>query len=125
MKTYDGLTAGKRIRSCCAQQTGMHILVVEALLFCYLFYLRDEQILIHIGKSCRSSACLVRIAGPCPAVPFQLAPVQLWLSSWFLSSCGFPAGSCPAVPCQLVPVQLWLSSWFLSSCALPAGSCPA
>src|SRR5271154_6358817 len=105
MKTYDGLTAGKRIRSCCAQQTGMHILVVEALLFCYLFYLGDEQILIHIGKSCRSSACLVRIAGPCPAVPFQLC-----LSSWFLSSCAFPAGSCPAVPFQLVPVQLCLTN---------------
>jgi hypothetical protein len=45
--------------------------------YCYLFYLGDEQILIHIGKSCRSSACLVRIAGPCPAVPFQLVPVQL------------------------------------------------
>jgi len=36
----------------------------------------DEQIHIHIGKPCRSSACLVRIAGPCPAVPFQLVPVQ-------------------------------------------------
>src|SRR5271156_4992202 len=53
---------------------------------CYLFYLGDEQILIHIRKPCRTSACLVRIAGPCPAVPFQLVPVQLCLSSWFLSS---------------------------------------
>jgi hypothetical protein len=35
--------------------------------YCYLFYLGDEQILVHIGKSCRLSACLVRIAGPCPA----------------------------------------------------------
>jgi hypothetical protein len=35
--------------------------------YCYLFYLRDEQILIHIEKSCRSSACLVRITGPCSA----------------------------------------------------------
>src|SRR5271155_2054350 len=54
--------------------------------YCYLFYLGDEQILIHIRKPCRTSACLVRIAGPCPAVPFQLVPVQLCLSSWFLSS---------------------------------------
>jgi len=37
----------------------------------------DGQIHIHIGKPCRSSACLVRIAGPCLAVPFQLVPVQL------------------------------------------------
>jgi hypothetical protein len=37
----------------------------------------DGQIHIHIGKSCRSRTCLVRIAGPCPAVPFQLVPVQL------------------------------------------------
>src|SRR5277367_5147492 len=50
--------------------------------YCYLFYLGDEQILIHIRKPCRTSACLVRIAGPCPAVPFQLVPVQLSLSSW-------------------------------------------
>src|SRR5271163_4406088 len=55
--------------------------------YCYLFYLGDEQILIHIRKPCRTSTCLVRIAGPCPAVPFQLVPVQLGLS--------------PAGPCQL------------------------
>jgi len=43
-----------------------------------LFYLKDGQILIDIGNSCPSSACLVRIAGPCPTVPFQLVPA--WLS---------------------------------------------
>jgi hypothetical protein len=59
--------------------------------YCYLFYLRDEQILIDIRKSCRSSACLVRIAGPCPAEPVQLVPAQLGLS---------PAG----------PYQLWCTS---------------
>ena len=40
--------------------------------YCYLFYLGDEKILIHIRKPCWSSACLVRIAGPFSAVPFQL-----------------------------------------------------
>src|SRR5271170_3213580 len=50
----------------------MHMLVVEALLIDYLFYLGDEQILIDVRKSCRTSACLVRIAGPCPAEPVQL-----------------------------------------------------
>jgi hypothetical protein len=59
-------------------------MVVEALLNCYLFYLGNELILIHIRKLCRSSACLVRIAGPCPAEPFQLVPAQLGLT---------PAGS--------------------------------
>src|SRR5271156_539369 len=48
--------------------------------YCYLFYLGDEQILIDIRKPCRSRACLVRIAGPCPAEPFQLVPAQLGLS---------------------------------------------
>src|SRR5271170_6271674 len=62
---------------CCAQQTGMHILVVEALLVIYLFYLGSKLILIDIRKPCRSSTCLVRY-------------------SWSLSSCAFPAGSCPA-----------------------------
>jgi hypothetical protein len=59
-------------------------MVVEALLDCFLFYLGNELILIHIRKLCRSSACLVRIAGPCPAEPFQLVPAQLGLT---------PAGS--------------------------------
>src|SRR5271170_1460893 len=45
---------------CCAQQTGMHILVVEALLIIYLFYLGSELILIDIRKPFRSSTCLVR-----------------------------------------------------------------
>src|SRR2546423_12648735 len=51
----------------------MHILVVEALLVA-IYSTGDEQILIHIRKPCRSRTCLVRIAGPCPAVP---VPVQL------------------------------------------------
>ena len=42
---------------CCAQQTGMHILVVEALLVIYLFYLGSELILIDIRKPFRSSTC--------------------------------------------------------------------
>jgi len=61
----------------CAQQTGMHILVMEALLTIYLFYLGSELILIGIRKSLRSSTCLIRC-------------------SWTLSSCAFPAGSCRA-----------------------------
>ena len=75
---------------CCAQQTGMHILVVEALLIA-IYSTGDEQILIHKRKPCRSRTCLVRIAGPCPAVPVQLVPAQLGLS---------PAG----------PYQLWCTS---------------
>ena len=50
----------RRLPSFCAQQTGMHILVVEALLIIYLFYLGSELILIDIRKSYRSSTCLVR-----------------------------------------------------------------
>src|SRR5947208_12550808 len=75
---------------CCAQQTGMHILIVEALLIA-IYSTGDEQILIHKRKPCRSRTCLVRIAGPCPAVPVQLVPAQLSLS---------PAG----------PYQLWCTS---------------
>src|SRR5271170_1332551 len=58
---------------------------------CYLFYLGNDQILIDIRKPCRTSACLVRIAGPCPAEPFQLVPARLGLS---------PAG----------PYQLWCTN---------------
>ena len=57
----------------------MHILVVEALLIA-IYSTGDEQILIHKRKLCRSRTCLVRIAGPCPAVPVQLVPAQLGLS---------------------------------------------
>ena len=57
----------------------MHIVVVEALLVA--IYLGNELILIDIKKPFRSSACLVRLAGPCPAEPFQLVPAQLGLSS--------------------------------------------
>src|ERR1700757_1899901 len=66
----------------------------------------DKRILIHIEKPCRSRTCLVRLAGPCPAVPapVQLVSVQLYLP---LSSCTCPAGSCPAGS---------LSSWLI-----PAG----
>jgi hypothetical protein len=51
-------------------------MVVEALLVICLSYLGGELILIDIRKSFRSSACLVRIAGPCPAEPFQLVPAS-------------------------------------------------
>ena len=68
----------------------MHILIVEALLIA-IYSTGDEQILIHKRKPCRSRTCLVRIAGPCPAVPVQLVPAQLGLS---------PAG----------PYQLWCTS---------------
>src|SRR2546423_13190997 len=68
----------------------MHILVVEALLIA-TYSTGDEQILMHKRKPCRSRTCLVRIAGPCPAVPVQLVPAQLGLS---------PAG----------PYQLWCTS---------------
>src|SRR5271155_3556691 len=69
--------------------------------YCYLFYLGDEQILVDIRKSCRSSACLVRIAGPCPAEPVQLVPAQLGLS---------PAGS----------YQLWCTSLRIATETRPA-----
>ena len=57
----------------------MHIVVVEALLIA--IYLGNELILTDIRKPFRSSACLMRLAGPCPAEPFQLVPAQLGLSS--------------------------------------------
>src|SRR5947208_13095464 len=62
---------------CCAQQTGMHILVVEALLVA-IYSTGDEQILIHKRKPCRSRTCLVRIAGSLsswaiPAVVYEPA----------------------------------------------------
>src|SRR5947207_6211210 len=66
--------------NCCAQQTGMHILVVEALLIA-IYSTGDEQILIHKRKPCRSRTCLVRIAGLCPALPVQLVPAQLECTS--------------------------------------------
>src|SRR4051794_40972453 len=58
---------------------------------CLSILLGDEQIPIHKRKPCRSRTCLLRIAGPCPAVPAQLVPAQLGLS---------PAG----------PYQLWYTS---------------
>src|ERR1700740_618901 len=73
-----------RSRQVCIYWLWKHCLLLSILL-------GNEQILIHIRKPCRSSACLVRIAGPCPAVPVQLAPAQLGLS---------PAG----------PYQLWCTS---------------
>src|SRR5437763_14817812 len=87
------------ISSCCAQQTGMHILVVEALLIA-IYSAGDEQILIHKRKPCRSKTCLVRIAGPCPAVPVQLVPAQLGLS--------------PAAP-----YQLWCTSLLIATDTRP------
>jgi hypothetical protein len=52
-------------------------------------------------KSFRSSTCLVRITGPCPAEPFQLVPAQLGLS---------PAGS----------YQLWCTSLRITTETRPA-----
>jgi len=52
-------------------------LVVEALLPFYPFYLGSELILIDIRKPFQSSPVSCDIAGPYPAVPFQLAPTQL------------------------------------------------
>src|ERR1700722_11575979 len=66
----------------------------------YLFYLGDELILIHIRNPFRSSAGLVRIAGPCPAEPFQLVPAHLGLS---------PAGS----------FQLWYTNLRIATEAQP------
>src|SRR5271154_215518 len=90
---------------------GMHILLRAAdryaytgcgsTAYCYLFYLGDEQILIDIRKPCRTSACLVRIAGPCPAEPVQLVPAQLGLS---------PAG----------PYQVWCTSLRITTETRPA-----
>jgi hypothetical protein len=79
LKASDCGRLGRQAAACCAQQTGMHILVVEALLIA-TYFTRDEQVLIHIRKPCRSRTCLVRIASPCPAVPVQLVPAQLGLS---------------------------------------------
>jgi len=62
--------------SCCAQQTGMHEMVLEALLIATYSTWGWTNTYTH-RKSCRSRTCLVRIAGPCPAVPFQLVPAQL------------------------------------------------
>src|ERR1700722_17746229 len=45
---------------CCTQQTGVHEMVVEALLVIYLFYLGSELILIDITESFQSSTYLVR-----------------------------------------------------------------
>src|ERR1700722_20824522 len=62
----------------------------------HLFYLGSELILMDNRKSFRSSACLMRIAGPCPAEPFQLVPARLGLS---------PAG----------PYQLWWTNLRIST----------
>jgi hypothetical protein len=45
---------------CCAQQTGVHEMVVEVLLVIYLFYLGSELILTDKRKPFWSSTCLVR-----------------------------------------------------------------
>jgi len=54
----------------------MHILVEEALIIATYSTWEWANTYTH-RKPCRSRTCLVRIAGPCPAVPFQLVPVQL------------------------------------------------
>src|SRR4051794_15862896 len=66
--------------------TGMHILVVEALLIA--IYSTWERANTYTHRKILSVECLSRA------------------NSRSLSSCAFPAGSCPAVPFQLVPVQL-------------------
>jgi hypothetical protein len=43
---------------CCAQHTGMYIMVVEALLIA--IYLGDELLLIDIRNPTRPGTCLVR-----------------------------------------------------------------
>jgi hypothetical protein len=60
---------------CCAQHTGMHIVVVEALLNCYLPRKRADT---YRRKKTLSVECLPRAI------------------SWSLSSSTFPACSCPA-----------------------------
>ena len=73
---------------CCAQQTGMHILVVEALLIAtYSTWGRANT---YTHKKTLSVENLSRA------------------NSWSLSSCACPY-ACPAVPVQLVPAQLGLS----------------
>ena len=47
-----------RASGCCAQRTGMHIMVVEALLIA--IYLGDELLLIDIRKPFQSRTCLIR-----------------------------------------------------------------
>jgi hypothetical protein len=53
-----GVEDNVETRTCCAQHTGMHMVVVEALLIA--IYLGDELLLIDIRKRFRSSTCLVR-----------------------------------------------------------------
>jgi hypothetical protein len=81
--------------------------VVEALLIVYLFYMGSELILYRHKKALSverlSRACLVQIAGPCPAEPFQLVPAQLGLA---------PAGS----------YQLWCTSHRNAACTQQQGA---
>src|SRR5256885_1481029 len=69
---------------CCAQQTGMHILIVEALLIA-IYSTGDEQI-TYTQKKTLSVENLSRA------------------NSWSLSSCACPAGSCPAVSLSSWPI---------------------
>src|SRR5436305_14137447 len=71
---------------CCAQQTGSHILVVEALLIA--IYSTGKRANTYTHRKTLSVENLCRA------------------NSWSLSSCACP---CPAVPVQLVPAQLGLS----------------
>src|SRR5271156_4487987 len=83
--------------ACCAQQTGMHILVVEALLIATYSTWGRANTYTHMktlsveNLSRANSWSLSSCACPCPAVPVQLVPAQLGLS---------PAG----------PYQLWCTS---------------
>jgi hypothetical protein len=56
---------------CCAQQTGVHEMVVEALVVIYLFYLGSELILIDIRNLFGRVPVSCDIAGPCPTVSFS------------------------------------------------------
>jgi hypothetical protein len=62
---------------CCAQQTGMHILVVEALLVATYSTWGWTNTYTH-RKSCRPRTCLVRIADPCPAGTYERTSVRAY-----------------------------------------------
>ena len=74
---YSPVCTGSAMQRCCAQQTGMHKLVVEALLIAIYSTWGRANTCTH--KKSLSVEYLSRpiIADPCPAVPDQLVPVQL------------------------------------------------
>jgi hypothetical protein len=60
----DTLASIHNLTTRCAQQRGMHILVVQTLLAIYLFYQGSELILIDIRNPYRSSTYLVQYSWP-------------------------------------------------------------